>query len=194
MGRSSQVKDIKQNRLDKQSEKEKRSKVYTTERIEQIIKDQATGGSPDMDPFFHGLTDYRDQGIAFEYTDHELAELEKCSNDCIYFVENYCKFLNDKGVTLVKLRDYQKRLLNLMSAEKYDEVSDSIIPENRRIVVMQSRQTGKCVTGDTLVDILEELDYSKLTFKYYIKTKWVQFQNYIQKCTYNVYNLLNNRK
>jgi hypothetical protein len=92
-----------------------------------------------MDPFWHGITDYRDSGIAFEYTDWELQELEKCANDCIYFVENYCKFLNDKGRTLVQLRPYQERLLNLLSSEKYDPVSDTIIPANHEIIMMQSR-------------------------------------------------------
>lgn len=177
MPRVSQPRDIKNNRLDKQAEREKRSKVYNTEIINQIIKDQASGGEPDMSPFWHGQTDYRDTGIAFEYTDHELAELEKCSNDAIYFIESYCKFLNDKGRTLIKLRDYQHRLIGLMSAEKYDDVSDTIVPANPRIVVMQSRQTGKCVTGDTLINIPDNvlLDYSQLTFTAYIKRKWKQF-------------------
>ena len=52
-----------------------------------------------------------------------------------------------------------------------DEVSDTIIPANHEIVIMQSRQTGKCVTGDTIIEIGDEykIDYSKLTFKSYIK-------------------------
>lgn len=169
MPKLTQVRDIRSNNQDKQSEKGKRSKVYTTERIEQIIKDQATGGVPDMDPFFHGQTQYRDSGIAYEYTDHELLELQKCSEDPIYFVENYCKFLNDKGRTLIKLRDYQKRLIKLMSDEVYDEVSDTIIPKNRRLVVMQSRQTGKCVTGRTMVDVIGDLDLSRMSlWKWFI--------------------------
>lgn len=184
MAKLAQPKDIKNNRLDKQAEREKRSKVYNTEIINQIIKDQASGGEPDMSPFWHGQTDYRDQGVAYEYTDHELAELEKCANDAIYFIENYCKFLNDKGRTTVKLRDYQKRLIGIMSAEKYDEVSDTIIPKNPRVVVMQSRQTGKCVTGDTLIYVPDNiiLDYSQLTFSSYIKRKWKQLKYRIYSC------------
>ena len=164
MPKLTQIRDIRTNNIDKAAEKGKRSKVYTSERIDQILKDQATGGVPDMDPFFHGQTQYRDQGIAFEYTDHELLELQRCSEDSIYFVENYCKFLNDKGRTLIKLRDYQKRLIGLMSDEIYDEVSDTIIPKNRRIVVMQSRQTGKCVTGNTMADVVGKVDDSQLSF------------------------------
>lgn len=65
---------------------------------------------------------------------------------------------------MIKLRDYQKRLIGLMSDEIYDEVSDTIIPKNRRIVVMQSRQTGKCVTGNTMVDVVGKVDDSQLSF------------------------------
>lgn len=185
MGRkSSVVTDTRSNRLDKQAEKQKRSKVYSSEIIAQIVKDQATGGEPDMEPFFHGQTEYRDSGIAFEYTDHEMTELIKCSEDPIYFVETYCKFLNDKGRTTIKLRDYQKKLLGIYTAEKYDPVSDSNIPINSQIIVMQSRQTGKCVTGDTLISVDDSvvLDYGKLTFTSYIKRKWKQLINKLTNC------------
>lgn len=175
MAKVRNVSDVRGNSLDKQAEKEKRSKVYTTERIQQIVKDQQAGGAPDMNPFWHGQTDYRDQGVAFEYTDEELLELDRCANDCIYFVTNYAKFLNDKGRTTVKLRDYQIRLLKLLSEEKYDETSDTIIPANHEIIVMQSRQTGKCVTGDTIINIDYTPDFSKLTFKSWIKNKLKTF-------------------
>jgi len=94
--------DIHSNIMDKQAEAEKRSKVYSTEKIDEIIKT----GDKDRNPFWHGNVNFRDADIVFEYTEHELEELEKCASDPIYFIENYCKFLNDKGRTLVKLRDY----------------------------------------------------------------------------------------
>lgn len=186
MAKLNQVRDVRNNTLDKQAEKEKRSKVYTTERINQIVIDQAAGGEPDMNPFFHGQTDYRDAGIAFEYTEWEKMELIKCANDAVYFVENYCQFLNNKGRTTVKLRDYQKRLLNILTDEVYNEELDIVMPKNRRIVVMQSRQTGKCVTGDTIVDVLEgELSDDKLSFTQWLKEKWKMF---ISKLTLPFFN------
>ena len=105
--------DIRSNALDKQSEKEKRSKIYTSEIIEEILKDKT--GKQDLNPFWHGQINYRDSGVIFEYTDWEKHELEKCAEDCFYFAEHYAKFNNDKGHTLVKLRDFQKRLLTLFS-------------------------------------------------------------------------------
>jgi len=78
-------------------------------------------GKADTTPFFSGKSDWRDNGIMFEYTDEELEELAKCANDCEYFVANYCKMLTDNGRTLVKLRDYQSRILNVMSGEKWND-------------------------------------------------------------------------
>lgn len=130
--------------------------MYSTEKIKQIMDDMSHGSDPDMNPFWHGQPQYRDAGVAFEYTDEELEELDKCANDCMYFVKNYCKFKNDKGVTLVKLRDYQERLLNILGAEQWDEVSETVIPKNPKIVLMQSRQTGKCVTLDAEVEVRDD--------------------------------------
>ena len=123
--------DIRSNALDKQSEKEKRSKIYTSEIIEEILKDKT--GKQDLNPFWHGQINYRDSGVIFEYTDWEKHELEKCANDCLYFAEHYAKFKNDKGHTLVKLRDYQKRLLRLFSEEEYDPVSETVIPVQEKV-------------------------------------------------------------
>lgn len=136
--------DIRSNALDKMSEKEKRSKIYTTEIIDEIIKDKT--GKQDLNPFWHGQIHYRDAGVIFEYTDWEKHELEKCAEDCLYFAEHYAKFKNDKGHTLVKLRDYQKRLLKLFSEEEYDPVSETVIPKNSRAILLQSRQSGKTTT------------------------------------------------
>ncbi len=35
--------------------------------------------------------------------------------DCLYFVKHYAKFKNDKGHTLVKLREYQEQLTIYMA-------------------------------------------------------------------------------
>ena len=118
-----QIKDVHSNVQDKQAEGAKKSKVYSTAKINQMIDDISNGGAPDMTPFWHGQTQYRDSGIIFEYTDEELDEIEKCANDPIYFVEKYCTFVNDAGRTTVKLRDYQKRTLHLYGDEVYDEKS-----------------------------------------------------------------------
>lgn len=141
-----QLKDIHSNVMDKQAELQKKSTVYTSERVANLEEAILNGEKPDNACFYHGDSNWRDSGVIFEYSDEELSELEKCSNDCAYFVENYCKVMNSNGRTLIKLRDYQTRLLNVLSAEKWDQKTDTIVPEHSHCVLMQSRQSGKTIT------------------------------------------------
>lgn len=138
--------DIHSNVLDKQAELEKRSKVYSTEKIKDLTSNVLNGGKADTTPFFHGSPDWRDSGVIFEYTDEELEIMDKCSNDCIWFVENYAKFLNKKGRTTVKLYDFQKENLKTLSGEHWDPEEDVIMPDNPMVCLLQSRQTSKTTT------------------------------------------------
>lgn len=138
--------DIRNNSLDKFNEQEKASKIYSTKIINKILDQRAHGIEADMNPFYHGNPSYRDSGIIYQYTDEELEEIEKCASDCTYFVAKYCKFLNDKGWTLITLRDYQKRMLNLYSAEVWDESLNDFRLKNRFVIGLASRQTGKTTT------------------------------------------------
>lgn len=138
--------DIHSNVLDKQAELEKRSKVYSTEKIKDITSNVLNGGKADTTPFFHGSPDWRDSGVIFEYTDEELEIMDKCSNDCVWFVENYAKFMNKKGRSTVKLYDFQKENLKTMSGEHWDPEEDVIMPDNPMVCLLQSRQTSKTTT------------------------------------------------
>lgn len=160
--------DIHSNVMDKQDALQKKSIIYNTKRIEEIIAGSGDG-KPDTVPFFHGQQDWRDAGVRFDYTDEELEELDKCSLDCEYFVSHYCKFLNKKGRTLVNLRDYQKRLLNVMGGEHWDPEEGIIMPDHPDIVLMQSRQTGKCVSlsSSIVVEPASFLIFSKINNKKY---------------------------
>lgn len=144
--RVSTIRDVRNNALDKASESTKMSKVYTTIKINQILEDIKKGKKPDLDPFYHGKKDLRDTGITFEKTEEEEEEYRKCAVDIIYFVSNYVKFKNDKGFTLVKLRDYQEDFLHMLGDEIWDDKLQDVRMKNRRCISMQSRQTGKSTT------------------------------------------------
>lgn len=144
--RVSTIRDVRNNALDKASESTKMSKVYTTIKINQILEDIKKGKKPDLDPFYHGKKDLRDTGITFEKTEEEEEEYRKCALDIIYFVSNYVKFKNDKGFTLVKLRDYQEDFLHMLGDEIWDDKLQDVRMKNRRCISMQSRQTGKSTT------------------------------------------------
>lgn len=134
--RVSTIRDVRNNALDKASESTKMSKVYTTIKINQILEDIKKGKKPDLDPFYHGKKDLRDTGITFEKTEKEEEEYRKCALDIIYFVSNYVKFKNDKGFTLVKLRDYQEEILHILGDEIWDENLQDVRMKNKRCLFM----------------------------------------------------------
>lgn len=138
--------DIHNNVIDKQAELQKRTRVYTSEKIKSITSNLLSGDAADTVPFWHGSPDWRDAGVIFEYTPEEREILAHCSEDCTWFVENYAKFLNKNGRTTVKLYDFQKENLEIMSAEKWDPDQEVVVPVNPNIVLMQSRQTSKTTT------------------------------------------------
>ena len=61
-------------------------------------------------------------------------------------IENYCKFMTDYGHIKVKLRKYQRELIHMVGDEHWDEQQQLFIANNRKVLVMQSRQTGKTST------------------------------------------------
>lgn len=74
------------------------------------------------------------EGIQIEYTEHELSEYIKCSNDPIYFIENYMTVIHvDKGTVPFKLYNFQKEMILAMH-------------ENKHTCILASRQCGKSVT------------------------------------------------
>lgn len=49
-------------------------------------------------------------------------ELEKCKNDIVYFVEKYVKIKTTKGISPIKLRDFQKDILRKFEKERFNIV------------------------------------------------------------------------
>jgi hypothetical protein len=79
--------------------------------------------------------------VQIDYTEEELTEYIKCSQDPIYFIENYVKIINvDLGLIPFKLWDFQKELINA-------------IHDNRRVIGRIGRQSGKCLYFKGLVKI-----------------------------------------
>ena len=82
-------------------------------------------------------------GIQRNYTQEQLIEIAKCQLDVKYFAENYYKVVsNELGEHTIKLRDFQKRLLDHFVG-------------NRHCVVLSGRQSGKCVHIDSTIEILD---------------------------------------
>jgi hypothetical protein len=76
-------------------------------------------------------------GVSVDYTPEQFQEYVKCKSDYIYFIENYCQIVTlDKGLQPFKLYECQKKKLD-------------IIHNNRKVILMEGRQQGKCHTKNT---------------------------------------------
>ena len=108
-----------------------------------MIKDRNQGYDIDFEPFFQRDLDLRAANIPFKMTEEEMEEYQKCFDDPIYYVETYAKFMTDHGIHTVTLRDYQKKVISIVTEETYDEENDLILPTNRSIIWLAARQSAK---------------------------------------------------
>ena len=125
---------------------QKKRTIFTTKIVEEMIEDMNKGIEYSDNPFYMGDKDYKDANVIFQMTEHEKEEYIKCSADPIYFIENYIPFENDHGVTLIKLRDYQKEFINIVASEYWDDDYKEFMPVNRNVISMMSRQASKTTT------------------------------------------------
>ena len=145
-----------ENRQNQEEEKRKKRRVYSTSLINKLIEDRQAGYDIPYDAFFNRDLELRAPGVTFRMTDEEMSEYQKCYDDALYFIKNYCKFMTDQGRALVKLRDFQKKVIKAVTDEAWsDEVGD-FIPKNRSLIWTAARQSGKCVTPYTYVNIYDE--------------------------------------
>ena len=84
---------------------------------------------------YHGNINLKPIGHKHNFTLEQLAEIEKCQEDPIYFIENYCQIVTlDHGLQLFKLYDCQKeKVLHILN--------------NRKAILMEGRQQGKTITS-----------------------------------------------
>lgn len=95
-------------------------------------------------------------GVSIQFQPEQVEEYLKCARDPIYFIENYCMIVSlDHGLVPFKLYECQLEKVK-------------IIHENRRVILMEGRQQGKChskttkykvrnkTTGETLYVTAEE--------------------------------------
>lgn len=119
--------------------------VFTTKMVDEITQNIADGEVVKRvhNPWFQGEIGVRRLGCAFKMTPEEMSEYVKCATDIHYFADNYCKIkLEDGSVGQMKLRDYQRDVLDLYF-------------NNRFSILCSSRQIGKTVTAAiTLLHIM----------------------------------------
>lgn len=87
------------------------------------------------DKNYMGNANLKRVGVSIPYTEEQILEIQKCSEDPVYFIDNYAYIVTlDHGIQPFKLYDCQKRKIKT-------------IHENRRVIIMESRQAGKTTTS-----------------------------------------------
>jgi hypothetical protein len=86
-------------------------------------------------PGFNGNPNLRPCNFKIGFTQFTLTEFVKCQDDPVYFIDTYCKIVTlDHGLVDFKLYDCQKEKIRF-------------IHENRKVLLMESRQAGKTITS-----------------------------------------------
>lgn len=111
--------------------------VFTSELVEKTTQRINDGEKVQRfeNPWFQSEIGVRRAGITFKLSDYEIQEYIRCKLDIHYFAEKYCKVKTEDGsIQNIKLRDYQKDILDLYT-------------KNRFSILMGSRQIGKTINA-----------------------------------------------
>ena len=80
-------------------------------------------------------------GSKKNFTEDQLAELQKCISDPVYFALKYFKIVHvDRGLIPFDLYEYQVEAIRVFET-------------HRNMIMSASRQCGKCVEGSTFINI-----------------------------------------
>ena len=116
---------------------EERKIVFTSKLVNEItdrINNEGATPKRANSPWFKGEVGIRRAGLSFKMTEDEIQEYIRCKVDVQYFAEKYCRIKTEDGtVQNIKLRDYQKDILELYSG--------------RYSILCGSRQIGKTVNA-----------------------------------------------
>ena len=126
-----------------QKQEEERKIIFDTQLVEEVTNKINDGVIVKrfQNPWFQNEIGVRRAGITFRLSEDEIQEYIKCKLDIKYFAEKYCRVKTEDGsVSNIKLRDYQKGILDLYT-------------KNRFSILCASRQVGKCFSFNTLITI-----------------------------------------
>lgn len=95
--------------------------------------------------FYNSNTNLKGSGQQIQFTEEQVTEYLKCAEDPIYFINTYCKIVTlDHGLQPFKLYDCQINKLK-------------IIHENRKVILMEGRQQGKCCKNSSRINIRNKI-------------------------------------
>ena len=133
-----------------------------------------------QNPWLKGEIGLRRAGVVFQMSKEEQEEYIKCALDIHYFTEKYCKVKTEDGtINNIKLRDYQQNVLDDFVGKRFN-------------ILCASRQVGKCLSFNTLVDIKSGNVFRKVRIGklYYDELSKYRKLNFLEKIKIKLYNIL----
>jgi hypothetical protein len=126
-------------------------KKWNTDTINETIERYQRGEEVDLSCFFENDIRYKNSNIIFQMKKEELEEWKKCSEDVVYFANNYCYVMTDEGYNKIKLRPYQEKILKDFQNEKFN-------------ILLASRQIGKTISSSIFICWYMIFNYDKNVF------------------------------
>lgn len=84
---------------------------------------------------YNGNSNVKRDGVTHNFTQHEVEEYVRCSQDPAYFAKTYCKVINlDKGLIPFDLYPYQEKMFDQFTANRFN-------------IVLACRQSGKSISS-----------------------------------------------
>ena len=84
---------------------------------------------------YNGNANVKRDGVTHNFTQHEVEEYVRCSQDPAYFAKTYCKVINlDKGLIPFDLYPYQEKMFDQFTANRFN-------------IVLACRQSGKSISS-----------------------------------------------
>jgi hypothetical protein len=160
-----------------------KGKIWSTKKINEEIDRVEKGLPADTSAFFDGKIDMKAADVVFDYTKEEIEELGRCAADVVYFGDNYCHSMTDEGIRRIKLRPYQEEMLQNFQ-------------DNRFVVMLASRQIGKCLFFNSKVklkskDIVKELSIGNLYYQILSKKRKLSVAEKMKWLLWRLYDRLN---
>ena len=104
-----------------------------------------------MDQTFMRKPSVRAPRVELELSYEQEDEFIHCCMDAHYFAKNYYKITTiDRGFILFDMHDYQEQLFHDFQHHRFN-------------AVVQARQSGKCVRGDTKVDVYDSFSQEEFS-------------------------------
>jgi hypothetical protein len=171
-------------------------KTYTTKEIEEVLENMQNG-IPEKritDIFYRRIAGAKNPNLFIQYTNEEMIEFARCYKDPFYFFENYCKILTHEGFKQVKLRKYQREIIqsyfdnkfNIVAASRQSGMTTVISLINLYNIVFETEKTNVIFSSKAAIanEKIQRVAEMYINLPFFMKpgvTKWnmdvIEFDN-----------------